>query len=101
MVCEGVRFLFTSCEESLDEGVRLFRLTMGSHDGAEICKLVGLFILSHQGKTFGKENLDLYRDDGLALIKRSARLAEKNKKELHKFWTIWPKNHCGSRIIYM
>ena len=88
MVCEGVRFLFTrSCEESLDEGVRLFHLTMGSHDGAEICKLVGLFILSRQGKTFkfGKENLDLYRDDGLAIIKRSARLAEKTKKNSTNF----------------
>ena len=55
------------------------------YDGAEICKLVGLFILNHLGKTFGKENIGLYRDDGLAIIKnRSARLADKTRKELHK-----------------
>ena len=54
-------------------------------DGAEICELVGLFILNHLGKSFGKENIGLYRDDGLAIIKnKSARLADKTRKELHK-----------------
>ena len=58
---------------------------MGSYDGAEICELVGLFILNHLGKTFGKENVGLYGDDGLAIIKnKSARLADKTRKELHK-----------------
>ena len=34
---------------------------------------------------FGKENIGLYRDDGLAIIKnRSARLADKTRKEFHK-----------------
>ena len=32
----------------------LFNVTMGSYDGAEICELVGLFILNHLGKMFGK-----------------------------------------------
>ena len=63
----------------------LFDVTMGSYDGAEICELVGLFILNHLGKSFGKENIGLYRDDGLAIIKnKSARLADKTRKELHK-----------------
>ena len=49
---------------------------MGSYDGAEICELVGLFILNHLGKSFGKEKIGLYRDDGLAIIKnKSARLS--------------------------
>ena len=60
---------------------------MGSYDGAEICELVGLFILNHLGISFGKENIGLYRDDGLAIIKnKSARLADKTIKELHKFF---------------
>ena len=59
----------------------LFDVTMGSHDGAEICELVGLFILNHLSKKFGKESIGLYRDDGLALIKsKSARLADKTRK---------------------
>ena len=58
---------------------------MGSYDGAEICELVGLFILNHLGNSFGKENIGLYRDDGLAIIKnKSGRLADKTRKELHK-----------------
>ena len=65
----------------------LFDVTMGSYDGAEICELVGLFILNHLGKKFGKKNIGLYRDDGLAIIKnRSARLADKTRKELHKIF---------------
>ena len=65
----------------------LFVVTMGSFDGAEICELVGLFILNHLGKRFGKENIGLYRDDGLAIIKsKSARLLDKTRKELHKIF---------------
>ena len=45
----------------------LFDVTMGSYDGAEVCELVGLFILKHLGEKFGKENIGLYRDDGLAM----------------------------------
>ncbi len=63
----------------------LFDVTMGSYDGAEICELVGLFILNKLGQKFGKENIGLYRDDGLAIMKRkSTRLADKTRKELHK-----------------
>ena len=58
----------------------LFDVTMGSYDGAEICELVGLFILNHLGKKFGKKNIGLYKDDGLAIIKsRSARLADQER----------------------
>ena len=45
----------------------LFGVSMGSYDGAEICELVGLFILSELQKRFGT-NIGLYRDDGLAAI---------------------------------
>ena len=57
---------------------------MGSYDGAEICELVGLFILSHLGKSFGKENIGLYRNDGLVIKNKSSRLADKTRKEFHK-----------------
>ena len=63
---------------------------MGSHDGAEMCELVGLFILNHLSKKFGKESIGLYRDDGLTLIKsKSARLADKTRKELHKTFELF------------
>ena len=57
---------------------------MGSYDGAEICELVGLFILKQLGKTIGNKNISLYSDDGLAIIKiKSTRLEDKTRKELH------------------
>ena len=60
---------------------------MGSFNGAEICELVDLFILNQLGKRFGKENIGLYRDDDLAIIKsKSARLLDKTRKELHKIF---------------
>ncbi|XP_030843218.1 cubilin [Strongylocentrotus purpuratus] len=42
---------------------------MGSFDGAEICELVGLYILSILSKDYGKDGIGLYRDDGLAVFK--------------------------------
>jgi hypothetical protein len=57
---------------------------MGSYDGAEICDLVGLFILSKLEAKFGKNQVGLYRDDWLAILKaRRARSADKARKELH------------------
>jgi hypothetical protein len=48
---------------------------------------MGLFILNHLGKRFGKENIGLYRDDGLAIIKsKSACLLDKTiEKSYTKF----------------
>ena len=60
-----------------------FDVTMGSYDGAEICELVGLFILERLGETFGHENIELYRDDGLAALKNvNGRQADKSRKTL-------------------
>ncbi|XP_068673499.1 uncharacterized protein [Montipora foliosa] len=63
-----------------------FDVTMGSFDGAEICELVGLFILSKLKDTFGN-NIGLYRDDGLVLLDtKSGRLSDKARKDLtHAF----------------
>ena len=61
----------------------MFDVTMGSHDGAEACKLVGLYILNKLSSRFGKNNLGLYRDDGLVLMeKATGGIAEKGKKDL-------------------
>jgi len=46
-----------------------FDVTMGSYDGAEVCELVGQFILNGLASTYGKENIGVYRDDGLAVLK--------------------------------
>ena len=60
---------------------------MGSYDGAEVCELVGLFILNSLSEKFRSGNAGLYRDDGLVLLKGSSkRLAGKARKELHKLF---------------
>ena len=41
---------------------------MGSFDGAEICEIVGLYLLNKLSNLLGKENVGLYGDDGLAAI---------------------------------
>ena len=41
---------------------------MGSYNGAEICKLVGLYILSILGKIYGIQNVCLNQDGGLACL---------------------------------
>ena len=60
----------------------LFDVTRGSFDGAEVCELIGLFILNHLDSKFEKENIGLYKDAGLAIMKnKSAHLADKTRKE--------------------
>ena len=64
-----------------------FDITMGSMDGAETCELVGLFILNALGNKFGKENIGLYRDDGLACIKNlNGHQLDKLRKDITKIF---------------
>ena len=42
-----------------------------SFDGTEICELVGLFLLSRLASIIGKNNVGLYRDDGLAILENT------------------------------
>ena len=46
-----------------------FDVAMGSYDGAEVCELVGLFILDNLSKIIDKNLIGLYRDDGLAILR--------------------------------
>ena len=42
-----------------------FDVITGSHDGTELCELVGLYLLDLLTKEFGNQNIGLYIDDGL------------------------------------
>ena len=44
-------------------------VTMGSYDRAEICELVGTFILTKLGKNISKKNAGLYLHDGLVVLR--------------------------------
>ena len=60
-----------------------FDVTMGSFDGAEICELVGLFLLNQLPGCLGKSSVGLYRDDGLGVLKSaSGSLADRTRKSI-------------------
>ena len=64
-----------------------FPVTMGSYDGGELCELVGLYLLDLLTKEFGKQNIGLYRDDGLSCFENiSGPDSEKIKKKLFKIF---------------
>ena len=47
----------------------MFDVAMGCYDGAEVCELVGLYILHKMTSVFPGGNIGLCRDDGLAIFK--------------------------------
>ena len=47
----------------------LFDVTMGAYDGAEVCELVGIFMLNKISEKYNKNDLSVYRDHGLAVLK--------------------------------
>ena len=69
---------------------------MGSYDGAEICELVGLLLLNDLSSLLGKENVGLYRDDGLAVVdKATGPKLDKMRKDIIALF----KNHGLSITI--
>ena len=66
---------------------RLFDVTMGAYDGAEVCELVGTFLLYKLSLKYNKNKIDPYRDDGLAIVKSiSGPKSEKIKKYFQKLF---------------
>ena len=70
-----------------------FDVTMGSFDGAELCELVGLYILHSLGEKYGKHGIGYYRDDELACFGyTSGPQADRTQPSLHP--------NCHHQIIY-
>ena len=59
-----------------------FDVTMGSFDGAEVCDLVGLYILSKLTLLIDNYHVGLYRDDGLAAIPGSGPKVDRLRKDI-------------------
>ena len=56
----------------------MFDVAMGSYDGAEVCELVGFYMLHKLTTTIRNGSIGLYRDDGLAAFRNtSARSLDK------------------------
>ena len=59
----------------------LFDGSMGSYDRAEVCKLVGRYILNLLSRKYNKNDFGLYRDDGLAVLKNNSGPQSEQVKE--------------------
>ena len=60
---------------------------MGCYDGAEICELVGIFILNKLSNIVDKNSIGLYRDDSLGIFdKLSGPQIEQSKKKITKIF---------------
>ena len=65
-----------------------FDVPMGCFDGAEVCELVGSFILTKLCNVLQRENVGLCRDDGLEIIIKQMpgpELERKRKKIIEAF----------------
>ena len=64
-------------------------VTMGPFDGAEICELVELFLLSEISKKYNKNNVGLYRDDGLAIFRNiNGHQADKIRNNVYEVFIL-------------
>ena len=52
----------------LKKGESNFDVTMGAYDRAEVCELIGIFMLPLVRKHINNNHIGLYRDDGLAIL---------------------------------
>ena len=77
------------------EGDPEFDVTMGSFDGAEICELVGLYILHTLSQKYGIDASGLYRDDGLNYLQDpTGHILDFTRKDLIKLF----RDEFGLRI---
>ena len=69
----------------MKKGSDLFDVSMGAYDTAEVCELIGMFLLNLLGRQYDTKNIGLYRYDGLSTFKNcSGPQMEKIKKQLQK-----------------
>ena len=69
----------------MKKGGDLFDISMGAYDGAELCELIGIFLLNLLGRQYDPKNICLCREDGLSIFENcSGPQMEKIKKRLQK-----------------
>ena len=61
----------------------LFDVPVGCYDGAEICELVAVYALTKLANVVEKQDVGLYRDDGLAVLRNTnGREADRMRKRI-------------------
>ena len=80
-------FLFFQNETWVKRENEDFDVGMGSPDSAEVSELCGLFLLSEMEQLMPKEQLGLYRDDGLAVVELPGPEIERLRKKITKLFS--------------
>jgi hypothetical protein len=95
--------LFNNGDSWIKKNGGIFDVTMGAFDGAEVCELVGIFILYQLSQFYNKKDLGLYRDDGLAVFKeRNGQQMDKIKKhfvDIFKINNLHLSINCNMKIV--
>ena len=74
---------------SKNNSVDSFDVTLGFYDGAQVCELVGAYMLCQLPKEIGRDKIGLYTDDSLAAFRTTAKKIKELKK---KNCNAFPKN---------
>ena len=61
--------LFNQGQTGMKKGSHMFDVSMGQYDGAEVCELIGIFLLNLLGRKYDTKSIGLYRDDVLSIFK--------------------------------
>ena len=64
---------------------------MGYYDGAEVCELVGSYMLNQFKHTVNKESIGLYRDDDLRIFHKIPKpgIGRKKKQIVKRVWILY------------
>ena len=77
------------------KGRNVIDVAVGEFDGAEVCEAVANFLLYQLSKNYNKKDIDLYRDNGLAIFKT---LVAPKQKKLKKLQKLFKDNHLNITI---
>ena len=69
---------------------------MGCYDGAEVCELVGIYILNKLSNIIDIDSIGLYHDDGLRIFESLLGPQVKPKKENIIKVFVWSINNCSN-----
>ena len=95
--------LFHEREAWLKKGNKLFDVTRGAYDGAEVCELVGCFLLHKLSRKYNKDEVGLYRDDGLGVFRGSAQQNDSIRKDFVKIFKTQGLDiiaECNMKVVH-
>ena len=81
----------------------LFDVSMGAYDGAEVCELMGTYVLNILSKKINKNGFGIYRDDGLTVLKNKSgpqsEQVKKNTQNIFKKLGLDITVQCNMEVV--